>query len=132
MPMYIAIPVILILAILGGVANILLIHGKFIKPFRDENGNLVPGFWGNIILGFLAGVAIVLLNGNDFMLVMDKHDIPTAFKLMFLSLLAGIGGGNILTSLLQKNLLSDGAQKNLILEKISNELLNKIEEKGKK
>jgi hypothetical protein len=85
-----------LIGMLGGVANSLLVEEGFVLPqLRNEEkkGKIFrPGFIGNMVLGGIAALATYLLGAS---------------RLEFLSqlgiaLVSGVGGGNVLTSLMQK------------------------------
>lgn len=85
----------ILLGALGGVANSLLLEDGFVMPHRDKKENAIVlrlGFIGNIILGGIAGLAVYFLAGKDL----------DPYRQSGLALIGGVGGGNVLTSFLQK------------------------------
>lgn len=85
-----------LIGVLGGVANSLLVEGGFVFPqmANEEKKGKVwkPGFFGNMILGGIAALATFLLGASrlDF------------FSQLGIALVSGVGGGNVLASLMQK------------------------------
>lgn len=85
-----------LLGMLGGVANSLLLDSGFAVPrtVTLEEGKRIwnPGFIGNLVLGALASVVIYLMGASGLPLL----------NLYGVSILSGVGGGNLLASLVQK------------------------------
>ncbi len=81
---------------IGGVANSLLVEEGFAKPrrvFKDQNKTVWnPGFLGNIILGAIAAMATYLLGASEL----------KPLNQWGIALVSGVGGGNLLNSLRQK------------------------------
>jgi hypothetical protein len=87
---------IVLVGIVGGVANGLLLQGGLSLPqiVKTDKGSKVDlGFFSPIVLGAVAALATDFLGGGK--LAEDPSRIG-------LALLSGIGGGNVLSSLLQK------------------------------
>lgn len=84
------------MGIIGGVANSLLIEEGFALPLVvvDKQNRRVwrPGFISNIVLGAIAALATYLLGAYKLELLNQ----------LGIALVSGIGGGNVLTSLMQK------------------------------
>lgn len=80
----------------GGVANCILVHEGFSLPrfVKKESGErlLTPGFVGPLLLGMIAALATYLL-GTIKLEEASQRGI---------ALISGLGGGNVLTSLLQR------------------------------
>lgn len=85
---------------LGGLTNALLLNKDLLIPkiSRDSEGRLAVsvGSLGNVLIGAMAGFLTWLLGAND---------LP-AIKQIGLCILAGIGGGNIILSMLQNKQLT--------------------------
>ena len=85
-----------LMGIIGGVANSLLIEDGFALPLVvvDKQNRRVwrPGFISNIVLGAIAALATYLLGAYKLEL----------FNQLGIALVSGVGGGNVLTSLMQK------------------------------
>ncbi len=86
----------LLFGAVGGVANCILVHDGFSLPrvVKKETGEilLTPGFAGPLLLGMIAALATYLL-GASKLEEASQHGI---------ALISGLGGGNVLTSLLQR------------------------------
>ena len=84
------------LGMLGGLANSLLLENGFALPriVLLEGGKRVwnPGFIGNLILGAIAALVVFMLGGSA---------LPS-LNAFGVSIVSGIGGGNLLTSIVQK------------------------------
>lgn len=82
---------------MGGILNCLIIQRQFLFPriIKDEHGQRSwdPGFLSPIFVGGVAGVIIYLLDLTP----------PPFGKQFAMSVLAGLGGGNILISLMEKH-----------------------------
>jgi len=85
-----------LMGVVGGVANSLLIEDGFALPYlitREHNRRVWhPGFMSNILLGAIAALATYLLGAYKLELLNQ----------LGIALVSGIGGGNVLTSLMQK------------------------------
>ncbi|MGH9418851.1 MAG: hypothetical protein ACRD3J_02660 [Thermoanaerobaculia bacterium] len=81
---------------IGAIANCILLEGGFTSPrkvLKESNKTVWDlGFIGTILLGAIAAVATYLLG---------TYELPP-MRQFGISLIAGVGGGNILTSLAQK------------------------------
>jgi uncharacterized membrane protein YeaQ/YmgE (transglycosylase-associated protein family) len=83
---------VLLLGGFGGVLNCILIDAGFRLPFvADRVVN--PGFVGNILLGVGAALATFLLGTDQ----LDQG------QTLGIALIAGVGGGGVLTALVQKH-----------------------------
>lgn len=86
----------ILMGMIGGVANSLLVEEGFAKPRRIIKGHdkvvWNPGFIGNVILGAIAAMATYLLGASELKLLSQ----------LGIALVSGIGGGNVLNSLRQK------------------------------
>ena len=85
--------------VLGGILNCLIIEREFLYPRikEDEQGrSWEPGFLSPIFVGGVAGVVIYLLDLTP----------PPFGKQFAMSVLAGLGGGSILISLMEKHQIS--------------------------
>jgi len=86
-----------LIGVLGGVANSLLLEGGFVVPHlsqEEKRGTIwMPGFLGNMALGGIAALATHWLGAA-------RLEISSQLGI---ALLSGVGGGNVLTSLLQKH-----------------------------
>jgi hypothetical protein len=86
----------LILGLIGGLANSILIDKGFAFPrtlTTDDNRRIWdPGFFGNLTLGAIASVLVYYLGSSQ---------LPSANQAA-VSIISGIGGGNLLTSVVQK------------------------------
>jgi len=79
----------------GGVANSLLVEEGFVLPHlvRIDNRTVwKPGFLSNISLGGIAALATYALGASEL----------KPLGQLGIALISGIGGGNILVSLMQK------------------------------
>ena len=87
---------VILIGVIGGVANCLLVEGGFVYPqltSEEKKGKIWrPGFFGNVLLGGIAALATYLLGASrlDFL------------SQLGIALLSGLGGGNVLASLMQK------------------------------
>jgi hypothetical protein len=80
---------------LGGVANSLLVEEGFVLPriVRDKDRTVwKAGFLSNVFLGGVAALATYALGASEL----------SSLKQLVIALLSGVGGGNILVSLMQK------------------------------
>ncbi len=81
---------------IGGIGNCIIVEGGFVSPrkvLRDAGKTVWDiGALGTILVGAIAAVATYLLGTSDLSLA----------RQMGLSVAVGVGGGNILTSLAQK------------------------------
>jgi uncharacterized membrane protein YeaQ/YmgE (transglycosylase-associated protein family) len=85
----------IVVGMLGGVANSLLVEEGFVLPHlvRLENRTVwKPGFLSNIILGGIAALATYALGASEL----------KPLGQLGIALISGVGGGNILVSLMQK------------------------------
>lgn len=86
----------ILLGVIGGVANSLLLEDGFALPFvvvKEHNRRVWnPGFFSNVLLGAIAALATYLLGAYKLELLNQ----------LGIALVSGIGGGNVLTSLMQK------------------------------
>lgn len=84
------------MGVLGAVANCILVEGGFAIPrkvAKDSNRVVIDlGFLGTILLGAVAAVATYLLGTSTL----------SAARQLGIAVIAGVGGGNVLTSLAQK------------------------------
>lgn len=85
-----------LMGMLGGVANSLLLEDGFVYPrkvVRSKDRTLIdPGVFGNLLLGGITALTTNLLGASHLELSNQ----------LGIALVSGVGGGNILTSLLQK------------------------------
>ena len=93
------------LGAVGGFANC-AIAGESVLPRHDKTtGIWRPGWVGNIIVGAIAAVCVWGLNGPlssyDLFSTVAPH-IPFTISQLVSSIVVGLGGGNILTQLAQK------------------------------
>jgi uncharacterized membrane protein YeaQ/YmgE (transglycosylase-associated protein family) len=84
----------LVLGAFGGLLNSLLVDAGFRLPSRDRDNPDVwkAGFLGNVLLGVGAALATYLIGTSDL-------DRTRALGIAFIS---GIGGGSVLTALVQR------------------------------
>jgi uncharacterized membrane protein YeaQ/YmgE (transglycosylase-associated protein family) len=85
----------MIVGMLGGIANSLLVEEGFVLPHfvRLESHTVwKPGFLSNIILGGVAALATYALGASEL----------KPLGQLGIALISGVGGGNILVSLMQK------------------------------
>lgn len=85
----------IVIGMLGGVANSLLVEEGFVLPHlvRLENRTVwKPGFLSNIALGGIAALATYALGASEL----------RPLGQLGIALISGVGGGNILVSLMQK------------------------------
>ena len=84
------------IGIVGGVANSILVESGFVTPrmvrYKDRT-IWMPGCLGNFLLGGIAALATYWLGAS-------KLEIGSQLGI---ALISGLGGGNVLTSLMQKN-----------------------------
>lgn len=84
------------LGVLGGLANCLLLQGGWLRPQgvnTDKGWMLSPGFLTPVFLGAIAALVTDFLGGAK---------LPDDGSRWALAILSGLGGGNVLSSLLQK------------------------------
>ena len=86
----------IVMGVIGGVANSLLLEEGFALPFTAVKGQNQrvwhAGFISNVLLGAIAALATYLLGAYKLELLNQ----------LGIALVSGIGGGNVLTSLMQK------------------------------
>ena len=85
----------ILVGILGGVANSLLVEEGFVMPriVRDKERTVwKAGFLSNVFLGGVAALATYALGASEL----------TLLRQLGIALVSGVGGGNILVSLMQK------------------------------
>ena len=85
----------IVIGMLGGVANSLLVEEGFVLPhfIRHQNHTVwKPGFLSNIVLGGIAALATYALGASEL----------KPLGQLGIALISGVGGGNILVSLMQK------------------------------
>lgn len=89
---------------IGGLANAILVDGGFKKGYRETlpNGQSIwrPGWVGNVFVGILAGLIIWVLYGT-----MNTVDVQEFLRQVVGSMLAGAGGGRIITGEVDKRIL---------------------------
>lgn len=82
---------------IGAIANCVLVEGGFVLPRRvlKDKGTVVldSGWLGTILLGAVAAAATFLLGTSELPLT----------RMLGISVIVGVGGGNVLTSLSQKH-----------------------------
>jgi len=106
----------LIYGALGGLINCVLFKGGFTLPkLISDEGQLLwrPGFLGNIVIGAAAGFLIDAFIASE---LGGKKEIALVF-------LSGIGGGNVLISLLQQHILKVEIDKTEALAKVAEEAI---------
>ena len=85
-----------VLGILGGLGNSLLLQDGYYLPrmvMKEQDLRVFqPGFLGNILLGIIASLITYFLGAS-------KIDAGGQFGI---ALISGVGGGNIITSILQR------------------------------
>ena len=112
------------LGALGGVLNCVLFEKGFVWPSKDVSDvkrmRYDPGFVGNLLLGMGASLIIWGLGAKDF----------PAERMVAVCVLSGIGGGSLITSLLQKNQLEVAESKVQVLNDGFQSLLDSIKEKA--
>src|SRR5215210_2905167 len=108
--------VIVVVGALGGVINALMSDSGFIAPgWYDEAGNRIwkPGALGNMLLGGAAAFISWGLYGPFAAFVLMPPDPTTEATLTLSALvgafLVGIGGARVITSEVEKNVLSKTA-----------------------
>jgi len=100
---------------LGGFLNCILFAGGFLMPkITNDEGQWVchPGFLGNIVMGAAAGFLIDAFIASEI----GGNKEPA------LVLLAGIGGGNVLISLLQQHIMKVKEDKVKALANVAKEV----------
>ena len=90
----------------GGLVNC-AIAGEFVLPQKDPNQRLWrPGWIGNVIVGAVAALVVWAMYGPlasyDFAQPEATKPLTLTLSQLFVSVLIGLGGGNILTQLSQK------------------------------
>jgi uncharacterized membrane protein YeaQ/YmgE (transglycosylase-associated protein family) len=85
---------VLALGAFGGLLNSLLVDAGFRLPSRDADNPDIwsPGFLGNVLLGLGAALATYLIGASEL-------DRSRALGIAFIS---GVGGGSVLTALVQR------------------------------
>ncbi len=91
---------------MGGVANC-AIAGEFVLPRIDKSAKTWrPGWIGNVLVGSIAAVVIAGMYGPLSQVVLNATTPPTLPPVTMANLLGavvvGLGGGNILTQLAQR------------------------------
>ena len=93
------------LGAVGGIANC-AITGEFALPQFDRVNRIWrPGWVGNVIIGVIAAVVVGGMYGPlaHFVINGTKQDVPQLTVAQLLgAVVVGLGGGNILTQLAQK------------------------------
>jgi hypothetical protein len=100
---------------LGGFLNCILFTGGFVMPkIVHDEGHWIcqPGFLGNIIMGAAAGFLIDVFMASEL----------GGNKELALVLLGGVGGGNVLISLLQQHIIRVKEEKAEALAKVAKEV----------
>jgi hypothetical protein len=101
----IKIALILIAGAVGGLANAILIDGGFKKGYRETLGNgqqiWRPGWSGNVFIGMIAGFIFWVLYGN-----MKITEIAELLQQLVGSVIAGVGGGRLITGEADKRILA--------------------------
>ena len=99
------IPAIILAGAIGGLANALLVDDGFKSGFKEtlSNGQKIwrPGWIGNVFIGSVAGFMMWVLYGN-----LNLAEGQEILKACVGSLIAGIGGGRIITGEVDRRLLS--------------------------
>lgn len=90
---------------IGGIANC-AIAGEFVLPHYDQaTGIWRPGWVGNVVVGAIAAICVWGLNGplaSHDLFSTGQQDIHFTIAQLVSSIVVGLGGGNILTQLAQK------------------------------
>jgi hypothetical protein len=86
----------MLMGAVGAIANCIIVEGGFVVPRKVQKDPakvvLDFGWIGTVILGATAAAATYLLGTADL----------GAARMLGISLVVGVGGGNVLTSLSQK------------------------------
>lgn len=89
---------------IGGLANAILADGGFKKGYREilPNGQSIwrPGWVGNVFVGAFAGFIVWVLYGT-----MNIADVQELLRQVVGSMVAGAGGGRIITGEVDKRIL---------------------------
>jgi hypothetical protein len=92
-----------VMGAIGGIANC-AITGEFVSP-KFEAGIWRPGWLGNVVVGIVAAVVILGLNSPlspiDIFTI-NPADLHLSVSQLLSSIVIGLGGGNILTQMAQK------------------------------
>jgi hypothetical protein len=104
----------------GGIVNCLLLDLGILTPKTKSVG--VVRFLGKIVLGICASALIWGFGA---------YELPLP-KMLATCLLGGIGGGNLIASMLQKKDLDTESTKTQKLFEVSTRLTNLVEELNKK
>jgi len=100
--------IILLIALLGGIGGIVncAISREFGFPHFDQEAKVWrPGWLGNVLVGATAAVAVWGVYGPlaSYDLVQGSHaDIHLTVSQLLVSLVIGLGGGKILTLMVEK------------------------------
>ncbi len=92
-----------VMGAIGGITNC-AIAGEFAWPKYDA-GIWRPGLFGNIMIGIIAAVVVFAANGplaSIDILQPLPSDLHLSVSQLFSSIVVGLGGGNILTQVAQK------------------------------
>jgi hypothetical protein len=109
--------VVVIAGALGGIINALMSDSGFILPGRyDEGGHMIwkPGALGNMLLGAAAAFISWGLYGpfTEYILIPlsdQKTTVTLTLSALVGAFLVGIGGARVITSEVEKNVLSTTA-----------------------
>lgn len=91
---------------IGGLVNC-AIAGEFVLPQCDQNQRLWrPGWIGNVLVGAVAAVVVWAMYGPlasyDLAAPDPVKPLTLTLSQLFVSVVIGLGGGNILTQISQK------------------------------
>ena len=103
--------VVMLVGSIGGLANAYLSEGGFSLPrfFADTQGRrlLDPGFIGGILIGAITAVAFWGLYNPEA----SFYDTQLEVRPVVGALLAGVGGGRVLSSFVDRSMASESLSK---------------------
>jgi hypothetical protein len=92
-----------VMGAIGGITNC-AITGEFVSP-KFEAGIWRPGWLGNVVVGIVAAIVVLGLNsplGPIDIFKVNSSDPHLSISQLLSSIVIGLGGGNILTQMAQK------------------------------
>lgn len=110
---------VILTGLFGGLLNSLLLERGFTWPYSEQLNSHKkrwnPGFISNLALGIGASVIVYGISAEN---------LPF-WKMISVCLLAGIGGGNLITTMLQKNEINLAETKINVMQENLRELIGR-------